>query len=391
MRRFSPTILPLWCLAFVLAGCSSNPFGHAKVGSASEVPAVMQRALAEEQAGRRTQAIDLLHAARGVSGLSTEQRTQVETMLEQVAERRILELQQAGTGSEELEALSELGLPTQISVSAGVTAAQQLLDRDRSYKAYKLLYDLEERFPVHPLGDTAGSITVSAGLDMTTEPRRFLGFFTRRDEGMEALEWLVITYPTQKRCDEAYFRLGELYASDRRFKLSVQRYDELVSYHPDSTLWIEAQARVPRMRLAGLESPEYDRSELIEARGELERWLERHAGQPQEQEVRRDYGDCLRRLVLSDQGIARFYLRIGRPFGAQFHAQRALDVARLTGDVEMVAACEELIVRADRLREEVEREGAFRGFLDRPDAEEKPPEAIQTPPGNEVNQGGAQP
>jgi tetratricopeptide (TPR) repeat protein len=391
MQSPGPRLPLLLCVALASGACRSSPFGHAQVDSPERVPAVMEQALAEEQSGRRTQAIDLLYAARDVSGLSTDQRIQVETLLEQIAERRILELEQQGTGSRELEALSELGLPTPISVSAGVVAARQLHDGGSSYKAYKLLSDLETRFPVHPQGVAAGEITAAAGLQMTTEPRRFLGFFTRRDEGIEALEWLVITYPSTKRCDEAYFRLGELYAGDRRFKLAVQRYDELVAYHSESPLWIEAQARVPRMRLAGLESPEYDRRELNEARGELERWLERHSGQPQEEQVRRDYGDCLRRLVLSDQGISRFYLRIGRPFGAQFHAQRALDIARLTADGGLVAECEALLQRANLLQEEVAREGEFRGFLDRPDAEEKPPEAIQTPTGGEQDSPGAQP
>lgn len=374
LLRLAAALLPL-----ALGACASSTFGKVDVDSADEVPAAVQLALAEEQAGNRTRAIDLLQAAREVRDLSVEERIQVESQLEAVTERRILELEQAGTGAKELEDISELSLPMPLAVYAGVVAARQHLDASRSYKAYKVLADLEVRFPTHAQRGAAGEIAVEAGLRMTLEPKRFLGFFTRRDEGIEALEWVVITYPSEARCDEAYFRLGELYAADRRFRLSAQRYEELVQWHLASPLSIEAQARIPRMRLAGLESPEYDRSELVDARRELEEWLQRHAGQPQEEAVRRDYGDCLRRLVLSDQGIARFYLRIGRPFGAQFHAQRALDVARLTGDGELVKACEALLVRANELAERVAREGEFKGFLDRPDAEEAPPEALPSP------------
>jgi tetratricopeptide (TPR) repeat protein len=376
--RVPPSLLCACALA--LGACRSSTFGHVDVASAAAVPAVVERALAEEQAGRPTEAIDLLYAAREVDELSTDERIRVETLLEQMAERRIRQLEELGSGDEELEDLTELGLPTPTSVRAGVAAARQRQDRGSSYKAYKLLADLETRFPTHSESKAASEITTEAGLAMTLEPRRFLGFFTRRDEGIEALEWLVLTYPSQQRCDEAYFRLGEIYAADRRYKLAVQRYEDLVSYHLGSALSIEAQARVPRMRLTGLESPEYDRAELIKARRELELWLENHPGRAQEEQVRRDYGDCLRRLVLSDQGIARFYLRIGRPFGAQLHAQRALDVARLTGDAELVTACETLLVRANELADRVAREGEFEGFLDRPDAEELPPEAIQPPP-----------
>lgn len=388
IRSLAPACL---AAALALCACRSSPFGRVEVDSAAEVPAVMERARAEEEAGNRTLAIDLLYAARDVGKLSTDDRIRVETLLEQIAERRISELEELGTGDKELEAIADLGLPTPTSVLAGVVAARQRQGRGSSYKAYKLLADLELRFPTHPQRRAAGEITVEAGLEMTTEPRRFLGFFTRRDEGIEALEWLIVTYPSEPRCDEAYFRLGELYTSDRRFKLAVQRYDDLVSYHPSSSLWIEAQARIPRMRLEGLESPEYDRRELNRARSELERWLENHAGQPQEEQVRRDYGDCLRRLVLSDQGIARFYLRVGRPFGAQFHAQRALDVARLTGDGDLVSGCEALLVSANTLQERIAREGEFQGFLDRPDAEELPPEAIQPPPGAVQPEPGTQP
>ena len=384
----TPTLL---ACALALGACRSSTFGRAEVASAEEVPAVVERAQAEEQAGRPTEAIDLLYAAREVGELSTDERIRVETLLEQMVERRIRQLEELGTGDVELEDITELGLPTPTSVLAGIVAARQRQDQGRSYKAYKLLADLETRFPTHPERNRAGEITAEAGLSMSLEKRRFLGFFTRRDEGVEALEWLVLTYPSVTRCDEAYFRLGEIYASDRRFKLAVQRYEDLVSYHIGSPLSIEAQARVPRMRLQGLESPEYDRAELIKARRELELWLQNHPGQHQEEQVRRDYGDCLRRLVLSDQGIARFYLRIGRPFGAQLHAQRALDVARLTGDAELVTVCEGLLVRANELAEQVAREGEFEGFLDRPDAEEKPTEVIQPPPGAEGVQEQSQP
>ena len=384
-------LLAVALAALALGACRSSTFGHASVGSAEEVPAVMERALAEEQQGDRTQAIDLLYAARGVRDLTVDERIRVETMLEQITERRIAELREAGVGAKELEDITELGLPTPLAVLAGVISAQQRLDGGKPYKAYKVLADLETRFPLHPQRRAAGEIAVESGLQMTLEPKRFLGFFTLRDEGIEVLEWVVITYPNESRCDEAYFRLGELYASDRRFRLSVQRYEDLIAYHLGSPLSIEAQARVPRMRLAGLESPEYDRRELLRARVELERWLETHAGEPQEEQVRRDYGDCLRRLVLSDQGISRFYLRIGRPFGAQFHAQRSLDVARLTGDEGLVQSCEALLVRANELAERVAREGEFKGFLDRPDAEEAPPESLERPMDPEDARGSTKP
>jgi hypothetical protein len=43
-------------------------------------------------------------------------------------------------------------------------------------------------------------------------------------------------------------------------------------------------------------------------------------------------GDCLRRLCDSDLSIAGFYCTVDNPFGARFHAQRAVDEAHEAGD-----------------------------------------------------------
>jgi hypothetical protein len=59
--------------------------------------------------------------------------------------------------------------------------------------------------------------------------------------------------------------------------------------------------------------------------------------------VRVDYADCLQRLVRSDLGIARFYRRITQPFGARFHATRALSVARETGNEKLIHESESFL------------------------------------------------
>jgi hypothetical protein len=269
-----------------------------------------------------------------------------------------------------------------------VTAARKRLEADKPYKAFRLLQKVEERYPTHHERRTAGQICAEAGLRMAQDKKRFLGLFSNRDEGIEALEWLVVTYPSEPRGAEAYFRLAKMYAEDRDFQLAVRRYEDLVAYHLKSPLAVDAQARIPRMRLAGLESPEYDRRDLLRARSELEAWLRQYAGHELEQRVQRDYGDCLRRLVLSDQGIARFYLRVDQPFGARFHASRALETARRSGDEGLVARSEGLIARADALERELGTGGSREGFLDRPDARLKPSEALETPPTREEERTG---
>jgi hypothetical protein len=291
-------------LAFALAlvaACSST--GSGSNMSQEEVTEAIAKAREEQAQGATRDALERLAQAKEAQTLSPELRSELEAQLETVADRRIQELTAGSGGARQLEHMLDLGLPGPIAVTAGVTAARKRLDAGKPYKAFRLLQKVEERYPTHHLRRAAGDICAEAGLKMSEDEPSFLGFFSDRDEGMEALEWMVITYPSEPRSDVAYERLAEMYAADRDYQLSVLRYEGLVANHIESPLWIEAKARIPRMRLAGLESPEYDRRELLRARRELEDWLDTHAGHEGEAMVRLDYGDCLRRLVLSDLGI----------------------------------------------------------------------------------------
>ena len=110
--------------------------------------------------------------------------------------------------------------------------------------------------------------------------------------------------------------------------------------HPQSPLRPRSQASIPHLRLHLLKSPEYDRSELLKARAELEEWLSSYAGHEHETAVRIELGDCLRRLSSSDLVIAGFYTTVGNEFGARQHAARAVDEARLAGDEDLVREAE---------------------------------------------------
>ncbi len=347
--------------------------------SAEELPAWLDQARAEALDGHAEEALAKLRSAREVEGLGSELRIEIETLLEEVAAQRIRELEQSPEGASELEDMVSLGLPGPLAVSAGVSAARKYLAAGRPYRSYKLLKELEQKYPTHHERRAAGEILVTAGLRMAAEKPGFLGFFSQNDEGIEALEWLVVTYPSEPRCDEAYFRLAELYAADREFALATVRYEELVEQNYKSSLRVEAEARIPRMRLMGLESPEYDRRELLLARRELEDWLEEHAGNELEPRVRLDHTDCLRRLATSDQVIARFYQRIGQAFGTRIHAQRALETARSIGDQQLVAQSERLLLAAAELSREGETGTEAGRFLDAPEAETAPEQSLPKP------------
>jgi len=342
-RRFAPLGLLL------LASCSSLPFGGEKPRRPEEVPAAIERAERQFEAGRTGEALATLRQARAVSGLAVETRAQLDLKIERYADKRIQELSEPGSDPGELAELLKLNLPRQLAVTAGVRAARMRLEEGRPYKAFKLIKQVDKQYPLHHERRAAGEILARAGLALADDPWNFLGLFRRRDDGIEVLEYLVVNYPSEERCDEAYFKLGVVYAEDGLWSLARQRFEDLVLNYRGSPLAVQAEALIPRMRLLAIQSPEYDRAQLVQARVELDTWLERHAASDLEPSVRIDLADCLRRLVESDLSIARFYRRIGQSFGARFHAQRAVEEARRSGDEALVARASTLLERIPRV------------------------------------------
>ncbi len=331
-----------------LAACRS--YGAATVRNIAEIPAAIASADTDFAEGRTALALARMRSARELRGVEAGQRDQLDVRIERFANQRIDELAQPGSDADELAEFVELDLPQQLSVNAGVRAARLYLDTDRPYKSYRLLKKLETQYPRHHGRAEAGAILLEAGLKLADDPSGWW-LWQARDDGVEVLEYLVLNYPSERRCDLAFRKLALCYAEDRKYELAIQRYEELVLSHIDSPLVVEAQAGIPHLRLLALESPEYDRKELLRARKELEAWIATQSGAEFEPQVKLDYADCLQRLVESDLGIARFYERIDRGWGARFHAQRALELAREAGDVTRIAACERLLRRLPAIDE----------------------------------------
>lgn len=342
MSRSSRALLLLF-VALLAPACASFNKPFRSVRTPAHVPGAIERARAELEAGRTRVALERLREAREVRALPTEVRHELETMLEAVAVRRIAELSESGKRPSELARMIDLGLPQQVAVSAGLTAAEQYLGRGRRMKAFRIVQKLETRYPTHYGRMRAGAILYEAGMSMIEDGWSILGFFRTADKGAEVLEYMVLTYPSEPRCDQAYRRLAKHYEDDRLLTKALDRHEELLLWHADSPLAIESEADIPRLRLASLESPEYDRNELLKARFELEVWLDKHAGHPREERVRYDLDDCLRRLVASDLVIARFYRRIEEPYGARLHAGRALQTARNAGLAQLARQATELL------------------------------------------------
>ena len=338
--------LLLACLVLGAACSSLNSpidWNKPRIKEPAEVPAAIERARAELAEGDTEMALLRLRVAREVRGLPVKVRDELEALIERVVEIRIDELSREGGNPKDLEKMLELDLPNQLAVAAGVRGARMHLDQGKPYKAFKLLRKVEERYPRHHGKVEAGEILAEAGLELANDPWSFLGFWSKRSDGIQVLEYLVITYPSEPRCAEAYFKLARMYEEDRLWMLARQRHEDLRLWHPESVYAVASEASIPRLRLRSLKSPEYERRELLKARFELEEWLRNHAGHDLEARVRLDYTDCLLRLIENDLSVARFYRRIDKEIGARLHADRALEDARNAGLVEAQARAQRVI------------------------------------------------
>lgn len=331
----SVTISLALAVCALAAGCRSGPDKLER----REVPKAIESARSALAAGRSEQALDLMRSAANTSGLEPATRDTVQTLLETSASRRIEELSTPGRDPADLAELVELDLPRQIAVTAGVRAARGYFAEGEAVDAYRLLRRLDTKFPLHHERATAGDLLVDIGLWLVVHGTGWFGLGHSTDDAVEVLEYVVIQHPSTARCDEAYESLAQIYVDDRDFDLAVERLENLVLFHPQSERVPRARARIPHLRLASMRSPEYDRSQLLAARTELESWLADFTGRQPELErgVRVDLGDCLRRLCDSDVLIADFYARVEKPRGERYHLERAVEEARAAGDEVRVA------------------------------------------------------
>jgi len=239
--------------------------------------------------------------------------------------------------------LLDMNLPRQTAVNAGMRAAELQVAQGDLKDAYKTILKVDKLFPTHHERATAAGLLAEIGMRLSYDTGGFLFFTNHQDDGIAALEYFVMHYPARPRGDEAYRRLADLYEEDEKWALAIDRHEELILEHPDSPLVPESKALIPHLRLLSVQSPEYDRGAVFQARRELEEWLRDHAGHNYEDFVRADLADSRRRLAESDLGIARFYAKIDNSWGARHHAARALEEARAAGDQSRIDAAESIL------------------------------------------------
>jgi len=343
-------LLLLICLCCAW-GCASvnNPFHSLVVpNSPEEAEARVDQAEKDLAAGKSRDALEDLRHARETEGLSTDQKNRIDVLLERCADVRIGELSKPGSDPDDLKELFNLNLPRQIAITAGVRAARLMLDQGEPEDAYSMLKKVDTRYPpagTHHERVAAGDVLFEAGMQLSRSNFSFLGFFSDKDDAEGILEYMVQNYPQEKRCDQAYLRLAELYEEQRLWKLAIERHQDLVTYHIDSPLAQASELRVPQLRLISLKRPDFDRRELLRALGEFEAWLAVHAGSELEARAKQDLSECQKRLAESDLVVAHFYSRVEQWEGARLHAERALALAKLSSDAPTIAKAEKALAR----------------------------------------------
>jgi outer membrane protein assembly factor BamD (BamD/ComL family) len=350
MMRHQARLLALLVALVLAPACATiaswMPGGPERIPSKLDpdrVPHAMERAQAELDAHRTDRALQWMRAAVATEGLPTATREQVQTLLEVVAAKRIDELSKPGSDPEDLAELVDLELPRQLAVAAGIQAAKRMQERGDLTDAYDVLKHVDAKYPLHHERAEAGEILQELGLALSKDYSHFMFFYDRQDDAQEVLEYLILNYPRASRCDEAYATLARIYTDQRNWALAIDRLEKLLLNHPGSPLRPAAQADIPRLRLASIDSPEYDRSAILRATAEFEAWLRAFPGNELESKVRLELADCLRRLSDSDLGIAEFYRRVDNGSGARWHAKRAAEEARRGGDEGRAKDAEEFL------------------------------------------------
>jgi len=322
MRNPAPWI----ALAFLALACRSQPFGEIGRGDAQRH---IEQAEVDLGAGRTQLALEHLSAVNEVEGLDPDLRAREQRLLDEAANKRFAELAEAD--SDALEELFDSELPERVRARAGVLCAQRLLAEDSRILAYRMVKKVDEALPGHSERVLAGEVVAQAGLSLIRDDRRYKLLFHYRPRGVQALEYLVLNYPLDPRCPEAYFELSRVYEEDGDLDEAIQRTEDLLLYHSESAYATAAGARLPYLRLLRVGRDDYDRSEILRAHAELEDWIRRNPAHELVSWATDLVRECEARLVRSDLYLAHFYERTETPFGVRLHAARARELALQNG------------------------------------------------------------
>jgi len=342
MSRTSLALGPLALILSLLTSCTSTRLAQQVEAryTPEQVPAVLDRArtAVAEQTDLEA-AFESVRSARSTAGLTPELRQEVQNVLETTTRSVIA----TSSDTELLEAIMGVDVPRRLAVESGLRSAQLLFEEGERMRAYRLVKRMDSKFPQHHERGAAGSLLATIGFDLAGDDGSYGLIFKYRNLAGEVLEYLVINYPSHPGGDETLWTLATLYEEQGNLDIAIEKQQDLLLWFPASPLAPAAQARIPQLRLLVHADPEYDRAALVLAYGELQGWLQEHAGHELEPSVRANLTDTTRRLAASDLALAQFYATLGSAEGVELHARRALAEAREGGDPSQIQKADGLL------------------------------------------------
>lgn len=354
LRSISPLLLTL-----LATGCYSTSFGSRNL-SREEAVQELQLAQADIEADNTTDGIKRLIDVRAVPSLPPDVRTETEDLLRITVEGVYAAGLDSFTSSEFLE-YYDLELPETLRAKAGIYAAQKLFEEEHEVRAWKQVQKVDRKLPNHDARRLAGETLGNIGLWLIRNPGHYRLIFSYRNRGVAALEYLVIQFPLASQCPEAYVELAKYYEDDNDLDYAIERLEDLTIYHPQAPDAVEARARLPYLRLKRLTRDDYDRSELIIASGEVDRWLARNPDHELRSWVEELRVLTRKRLARNDLLLARYYEVVDSPTGARLHAERALITAEEVGAEEEVTRARAILAGLPSDRPTVEVLGVEEG------------------------------
>ena len=342
-------LLTAAALGLAATSCSSHPIQEAKSLDLDEVPAALGSVrdvdFAEADDKSLAKAVGSLLSVLKTPKISTDERATAQSLLERGAE----ELSLRSMSTHDLEDLADSELPGRIAVPAGLRAAQFHIDKDDRAHALRLVQKLDQRYPSHAFRQEAGDALWTIADSYANDKGRRLFIFPYSNRAPAVFEYLSTQFPSHDKSDDSLTRLAEIYTRNRLFDEAIEKHRELVLWAPDSPFRVKSEAEIPRLRLADLDGPAYDRDAMKLSLTELEAWVRDYGGHELRPEVDRTMVDCLQRLADNDLIVADFYATVKNPEGARQHAERALEFAKRAGNAEQEVEIRDFLTNLDEI------------------------------------------
>ncbi|MFQ5506915.1 MAG: outer membrane protein assembly factor BamD [Planctomycetota bacterium] len=193
------------------------------------------------------------------------------------------------------------------------------------YDCYEVLKDFVRKHPASTYYSRVEELVFHAGANLAASGWSFLGIASDMSDARRVLEHFLVAHPKSVFVPEALRILGEAAYQDDELETAIDRFTELLEKSPESQWKDLARFRIAMSRFKLLIGPDYDAGALEEAHKELADYLRSNSTNP-------DFVTQAARALATtdfwiqdkDLRIARFYLRIGKPFGARLHLQRIL-------------------------------------------------------------------